>query len=771
MVVLSRSFWIAVVAALALTLPTTAFAQATRTVDINSVPQGATVRLDSESANPLGTTPLRRVRIRSGSHTLFFTRDGFIPGSIQINVTRSRETFSATLVQGGSIYVSADVDGAQVFLDGNAVGTTPGRINNVQPGQHVVEIRQTGMQTFRDTVTVGAGAVASVNATLRPPPPQTPPTGVVRVIVSNPNGPVPADLQVTFDGAPMTGQPPSNEAAPPGQHIVQISANGFRSIRREVNVTAGQTYALAVDLDPIQTAPTGGSVRVIVPTAGAQVFLDGELMNATAGAPAARENVPPGQHSLRITAPGRQTVTRDITVTAGQTTAIEIPDLTAVAQVGRLTVRSPTPNVTVFIDGRNMGPSPYSRDDMPAGQYNITLRAQGFDDRNETCTVSTTQACDVNVPLSRSIGRATLHVELSRPVPGAVVLIDNNAIGEIGAGRDIPNVSAENHEIRVRAEGYNDYVESVTFQENEQHRTLVTLRRSRRGPSGAELAVRRAAISTWGASPLARGDFALDLYGSYGDYVAGLRGTTGLLAFGAGAIDAGFGVRTMGSLWELEVRARAAYRLADGLFGLGAEISPFAGLGFAGTSTFGVRGFALASIHTLGPSEDSEPESGDDPNERSNRLGSFAFSVGFGFEAMSDGLSGLVRYWGDPNTMRPTTQPNFAACDAPAMGMMGQPDPCHLNPGMGMATSMTRTNGDVVLTGGSQGLVRALFRASIEFGLGRHVNLFVVLERVIANNADLQIQRAYYEQFWNFIGHEGRNDSLTYVHLGLTYKF
>ncbi len=768
---MNRRYWAAPAMAFVIVVPNVANAQTVRVVNINSVPQGATVRLDSETAAPLGTTPLRAVRIRNGAHTLLFTRDGFIPGSVQVNVTRSRETFTGTLVQGGSIYVSADVDGAQVFLDGNAVGTTPGRINNVQPGQHVVEIRQTGMQTFRDTVTVGAGAVASINASMRPPPPVAPPTGIVRVIVSNPNGPVPQDLQVTFDGTPMPGTPPSLENAQPGQHIVQISANGFRSVRREVSVTAGQTFALAIDLDPIQTAPTGGTVRVIVPTANAQVFLDGELLTAAAGAPAGRDNVPPGQHSLRITAQGRQTVTREITVTAGQTTALEIPDLAAVAQVGRLSVRSSTPNSTVIIDGRDMGPSPYVREDMPAGAYNVTVHAQGFDDRTEQCTVSTTQACEVNVPLSRAIGRATLHVELSRPVPGAVVTIDNNAIGEIGAGRDIPNVTAENHEIRVRAEGYLDYVESVTFQENEQHRTLVSLRRAHRGPTGAELAVRRAAISTWGASPLARGDFAMDLYGSYGDYVAALRGTTGLLSFGAGAIDAGFGVRTMGALWELEVRARGAYRLADGLFGIGAEIAPFAGLGTPGTSTFGVRGFALASIHTLGPSEDAEAETGDDPNARSNRLGSFAFSVGFGFEAMNDGLSGLVRYWGNSSTMTPSTVPNFAACEPAAMGM-GQQDPCNLRPAMGgMATSMTRPNGDVVLTGGSQGLVRALFRASIEFGLGRHVNAFLVLERVIADNNNVQIQRAYYEQFWNFIGHEGRNDSLTYLHAGLTYKF
>ena len=753
-----RAWWVVLVVNVLLWLPSAAWAQRPRAVNIDSVPQGAIVRLDSEASAPIGTTPMRRVRIPQGAHTLYFTHDGFIPGSISINVIRARETFTGTLVQGGSIYVAADIDGAQIFIDGTPVGSTPGRVNNVQPGQHIISIRQTGMQTFQETVTVGAGAVATVNATLRPPPPQAPPTGVVRVIVTNPNGPTPNDLQVTFDGVPMSGAPATNDQAQPGTHIVQITANGFRTVRREVTVVAGQTFALAVDLDAIQTAPTGGTVRVITVTAGAQAYLDGELLTAANGAPFVRENVPAGTHSLRVTAPNRQPTTREITVTAGQATVLEIPDLTAVAQVGRMLVRSSTPNVSVFIDGRNVGPSPYTRDDMPAGNYNITLRAQGFDDRNETCTVSTSQPCDVNFPLTRTMGHAALHVELSRPVGGATLLIDGNSIGEVGAGRDVPNVTAESHEIRVRAEGYADYVESVTFQENEQHRTLVSLRRSRRGPSGAELATRRSAISTWGASPLARRDLAGDLFLAYGSYPVEVRGTTGLMDYGAGGADAGFAIRSMGVLWEIELRGRVGYRAAGGLLAVGAEIAPFAGLGFAGQMNYGVRGYAVASLHSLGPSDDEADSNNDDPNERADRPGSFAFSLRFGFEAMNDGLAGSIqRYSGAATT-------TFAACDPQTTGPAPSANPCNITP-------RTDSGGNTVVQTGAQGVVRPLAGVAIEIGLSRHANLFLSAERVLGDQSPAQQHRAYYEQFWNWIGGQGHNDSFTYVRAGLTYKF
>lgn len=763
-----------------LAAPAAVHAQRQVAVNIDSQPQGATVRLDSETAAPLGTTPLRRTRIPAGAHTLYFTRDGYVSSRIDISVGRRNETFTAQLQQAGSVYVSADVDGAQVFMDGNPVGTTPGRINNVPPGPHVIEIRQQGMQPHRESVTVGAGAMATINATLRPPPPQTPPTGTVRVIVSNPNGANPPDLQVTFDGTPMQGSPPAVTDAQPGDHIIQVSANGFRTVRRPATVTAGQSTVVAIDLEAIPQVPTGGVVRVLVPTQGAQVYLDGELLTGT---PPQRENVPAGTHALRVTAPNHQPATREITVTAGQTNVQQFDDLPTVAQVGRISVRSTTPNAQVFVDGRQVGTVPFSRDDMPAGEHDVMVHANGFDDRTQHCTITPAQACEVNLPLSRTVGRAAIHVELGRPTrTPATVLIDGQPVGEVGAGRDIPNVPASTHEIRVQAPGYADYVESITLQENENHRMIVTLHRDRGGLSSADLAARRTAISTWGANPLARGDAAIDIIGGIFGFPVELRGTIGLMPYSIFGIDAGFGLRSMGFYNELEGRARLGLRLAGGLFSIGAEANLFGALSTAGSGGFGGRGFLILSMHTLAlSSEEAADEDESGQRERSNTAGSFAFSLRFGFEAMRDGLNGLV-YRGY-NSMNPNNPPTFDACDVrqPVPGMTGTFQTAMMDRGRACGLSLNdrpRTGtmgGDTIVQDGAQTLVRMLLGFRLEVGVSRHVNLFGGLDIVptgIGNggvNANQQ-RRAIYQYLYSTFGQPG-TDSLAYVYIGLTYKF
>jgi hypothetical protein len=53
----------ALVASSTLGAAAAADAQPVRTININSLPAGAAVRVDAMSATPLGTTPLRRVRV------------------------------------------------------------------------------------------------------------------------------------------------------------------------------------------------------------------------------------------------------------------------------------------------------------------------------------------------------------------------------------------------------------------------------------------------------------------------------------------------------------------------------------------------------------------------------------------------------------------------------------------------------------------------------------------------------------------------------------
>ena len=115
-------------------------------VNIESIPAGATVYLDTTTGAPLGTTPLSSVRIARGSHTLIFQLTNYEEARLTITVSRRRETFRAVLRALGTIEVSAGNDsarGASVYVDGTPVGggtlgSIPIRVPNLPPGRHQV---------------------------------------------------------------------------------------------------------------------------------------------------------------------------------------------------------------------------------------------------------------------------------------------------------------------------------------------------------------------------------------------------------------------------------------------------------------------------------------------------------------------------------------------------------------------------------------------------------------------------------------------------------
>jgi hypothetical protein len=505
-----------------------AWSQPRRVVRVQSTPPGATVRVDTATAPPLGQTPLARASIPQGPHRLFFDLPGYVQGTLDITVAaRNRLPFALALVQGGNIYIAADVDGAPIFLDGTQMGVTPGRLNNVPPGGHVIELRMEGREPVRETVNVTSGQLATVNVTLRP---RVAPTGTVRVVVSNPNGPVPADLQVTLDGTPLTGTPPASSTILPGTHIVQVAAGGFRSTRREITVTAGQVQAVAIDIEA--AAATSGSLRVIVPVAGAQVFLDGEALTVSSGR-VDQANVSPGQHSLRITAPGREPARRDVTVTAGAPLVVELADsdLTVSAAHGRVAVTVPaTPEAEIFINSERMGQGHYTRADAPNGELTVLVRAPGFNDYTQQCAVSDTQACEMSVVLVRTpqAPQGPRPIDIARRRAG---------ISTFGAAP------------LTRGDGAFD------------------------------------AIGSFGGMPL-------ELRATMG-FVP----NHSFPSFGNFAIDGGIAIRTRFDWYEFELRSRAGWRFADDLIAIGGEVRMYGALGFQKSRGFGLLLQGNLSFH------------------------------------------------------------------------------------------------------------------------------------------------------------------------------
>ncbi len=721
------------------TLASPAMAQMRR-ININSAPPGATVRLDAQTSPPIGTTPIRNRSVRGGAHTLFFELQGYVPGRLDINVARNGETFTGSLQQAGSINITSDISGASVTIDGQERGQSPTRVDGLAPGPHVVELRAPNLPPFSQTVTVQGGQVAAVSAQLRPA------TGTVRVVLTNPNGPVPAGVRVMLDGSPLTGDPPSSDQVTVGNHVIQVMAEGYRSVTQNVSITAGQTQAVAVTLEQVVN---GGTVRVITATQGAEVFLDGDRMQ---GSPAVAQNVAAGTHTVRVTAPGRATVTREVTVTAGQVTALDLGDLPQASQNGRISVRASVPEAEVVLDGASVGRAPYERADAPPGEHIIIVRAQGYEDTRRTCTVSATQACEVVADLQRARPTGTVHVEVVSSSGGAVP----NAMVRLGDETDprpLGDITVPAGEVRITAVGDNHQQSTQTVSVVQGGTATVRITLQRTGLTGQDVARRRAAISTFGAAPLVRGDAAFDLYGAFGGHPLTFRATMGFMNHGLFTVDGGLSIRTTFTFYEFELRSRIGLRLANDTFAVGGEVRFYGGIGTNERSSVG--GALQLNLSAHFSLSGDEALAGETAQDRANRLGSFAITLSPGVEFNSD---------------------TFNVANAPTLGV---------DAGGGSVAYRLCTNapGNTTMypmgvTGASNcelgTTIRGYLTGVLEIGLGRHLNAFAGLQYYFAkpDTANLgpmtagsnAARRPLLADWWNIA-------SQANIFLGVTYKF
>ncbi len=259
----------------------------------------------------------------------------------------------------GTLQVTSNVNGAQVFVDNVLAGNIPLSVN-VAAGQHSVRVAANGFSDATQVVQVRAGQTTRVNINLRP----IVQNGTLTVLVS------PANATVFIDGV-RAGNGTQTVQVAPGQHTVRVAANNYLDFNQTVNVGGGANVTVRATLQPIVQ---NGVLQVIAPN-GAQVIVNGSVLGTGTG----EITVPAGQYTVRVVLNGFQDFNQTVNVQAGQTTTVRA-SLQPLA--GSLIVRSNVPNARVFINGEEAGTvgsdGVLRLDNLPAGNHEVTIVAPGF---------------------------------------------------------------------------------------------------------------------------------------------------------------------------------------------------------------------------------------------------------------------------------------------------------------------------------------------------------------------------------------------------------
>lgn len=205
---------------------------------------------------------------------------------------------------GGAIRVLSNVDGAVVLLDGTELGPAPIDIKDVEPGEHVVEVKAPGHVTREDRVVVSAGSASILKLDLQPV--TSTQNGILKVV-----SPVP-ECTVFLDGQRI-GNVPQEKEIPAGEHFVVVTKSGFTKFEQKVTIEAGKTMTVQAELKEV------GMLRILSTPPGADIMLNGFPFAKT---PYENNEMEVGDHVIKLKLDGHYDYDETISITGGKRTTI-----------------------------------------------------------------------------------------------------------------------------------------------------------------------------------------------------------------------------------------------------------------------------------------------------------------------------------------------------------------------------------------------------------------------------------------------------------------
>ena len=192
---------------------------------------------------------LRPVRVIPGEHRVAVLAEGYLTFQVEVSV-KARQTSVVTavlepLAQRGTLRVDTPaLTGAQVFVDGAAVGVVPWE-GALAPGQHLFFLRRKNEGTAPIEITVVVNQIADAEGTLAPLGPEI-------ELRASPNS-----AALTLDDVPL-GKGRWRGRLPLGEHSLEAHENGYFPGTHRFELTRTQGVNVHLKLKTDQDHPRWG---------------------------------------------------------------------------------------------------------------------------------------------------------------------------------------------------------------------------------------------------------------------------------------------------------------------------------------------------------------------------------------------------------------------------------------------------------------------------------------------------------------------------------
>lgn len=257
----------------------------------------------------------------------------------------------------GSIVVNSFPGGASVYIDNELKGETPIVINNLPFKEYEVSVKLQGYKDYVERVNLTkANPKVIINPILE--------HAVFTVNVSS----NPSDANVYVDGV-LRGKTPISitDLTVSEIHIVEVKLENFSTWKQAIQGKDSEVIDIMANLEPVTTSISINSIPK-----GATVYLNGVNIGTT---PLTKKDIEPNTYTLVISYP--QYIPYKETITIAKGDALE-RDVVLVRASIYLSINSNPIGAKVFIDGAEVGTTPYEDTNITEGKHKIRLELDGY---------------------------------------------------------------------------------------------------------------------------------------------------------------------------------------------------------------------------------------------------------------------------------------------------------------------------------------------------------------------------------------------------------
>lgn len=276
---------------------------------------------------------------------------------------------------------------ATVLCDGAELGETPFHTFFTEPRAYRVVVRAPGFQDQAIRLDLTNGKPRVVDATLVA-------DSATLEVASEPAG-----ARVLVNGVEHGRTPCTLDRIRAGAHTLSIRLDGYKPITHDITVAAGDKVPLDFALERL---PAGLTVTTI--PEGARVYVDGEFRGTS---DLTLAGLPEGAHTIRVSLPGHEDLSRMVTLKGGAT---QVEEFALKEIYGTLSVQTQPGRVEVWVGGKRLLTTrPAQREGftsaieqirLPPGPTTLTLKAAGYADATRTVTIAPNETVSLRVRLT-----------------------------------------------------------------------------------------------------------------------------------------------------------------------------------------------------------------------------------------------------------------------------------------------------------------------------------------------------------------------------------